>query len=67
MRERLEYETSLNEATQDRMFELMELQDLNTESEEKEDEEFLAEHSQLWIQIASVESAVRARILGWEI
>ena len=60
MRECLEYETSLNEATQDRIFELMELQDLNTEAEEKEDEESLAEHSQLRIQIASVESAVRA-------
>ena len=67
MRECLEYETSLNKATQDRIFELMELQDLNTEAEEKEDEESLAEHSQLRIQIASVESAVRARILGREI
>ena len=45
----------------------MELQDLNTEAEDKEDEESRAEHSQLRIQIASVESAVGARILGREI
>ena len=65
--QRLDYEIALHEATQDRIFEVMEQQSLNTEAEEAEDGESRAEQVKIRSCLTVLESAARAHALGKEI